>query len=269
MALRVGSFLRGAHIVRQRYRLRHTQASTSRDIKINTNGKEYMVDKIVLRDSCSCARCVDPSTKQKLFDTASIPFKVNAIQLVVHSDGSVSVSWENDIPGYGNHTSSYPQKLFSSNSRFESRKRALQNSFPHVLWNRKAVEKKVDPVDYASYMSSPATLHEALSRLQHYGLLFLSSVPSVPKSVEAIANRIGPLRHTLYGSTWDVQSVPAAKNIAYTSSHLGFHMVSMHFIFVDLSETSIESNIITGSTVSRNSTEVPDTTLHESKHDWW
>ena len=223
-----------------------------------------MLDNIVLRDSCSCAGCVDPSTKQKLFDTASIPFEVNATQPVVHSDGSVSVTWENDIPGYENHTSTYPEKLFSSTSGFELRNKAMQNIFPHVLWNRKAVEEKIDPVDYASYMSSSATLHEALSRLQHYGLLFISSVPSDPKSVEAIANRIGPLRHTLYGSTWDVRSVPAAKNIAYTSSYLGFHMVSMYFIFVDLSKPSIESNIITGSTVSRNSTSIPAVTLHES-----
>lgn len=81
-------------------------------------------------------------------------------------------------------------------------------------------------IDYASYMKSSSVLHKALDSLQQYGLLFLSSVPSDSESISRIASRIGPLRNTLYGSTWDVKSVPNAKNIAYKSSNLGFHMVS-------------------------------------------
>jgi hypothetical protein len=44
------------------------------------------------------------------------------------------------------------------------------------------------------------------------------------KQVEQVAGRIGPIRETFYGASWDVKSVPNAKNIAYTSLFLGFHM---------------------------------------------
>ncbi|KAL8924155.1 MAG: hypothetical protein Q9172_002820 [Xanthocarpia lactea] len=60
--------------------------------------------------------------------------------------------------------------------------------------------------------------------LHLYGLVFIHSIPSSTDAVTRIAERIGPLKNTLYGSTWDVRSVPSAKNVAYTSSHLGFHM---------------------------------------------
>jgi len=54
--------------------------------------------------------------------------------------------------------------------------------------------------------------------------LFLRNVPDSEKSVEEIAGRIGTLKDTFYGRTWDVKSKPKAKNIAYTQSFLGLHM---------------------------------------------
>lgn len=46
--------------------------------------------------------------------------------------------------------------------------------------------------------------------------------------VEAIAIRIGPLRNTFYGSTFDVRIVLEAKNVVYTNQFLGFHMDLMY-----------------------------------------
>ncbi|OQO04189.1 hypothetical protein B0A48_10799 [Cryoendolithus antarcticus] len=73
-------------------------------------------------------------------------------------------------------------------------------------------------------MQDDSTLLTALRQLQTHGLVFLTEVPGSPESVARIAERIGPLKNTFYGMTWDVRSVPAAKNVAYTSQNLGFHM---------------------------------------------
>ncbi|KAI4177964.1 MAG: hypothetical protein LQ343_000048 [Gyalolechia ehrenbergii] len=61
----------------------------------------------------------------------------------------------------------------------------------------------IDTVDYNSYMNSSTTLLSSLEHLHQYGLLFVHSVPSSPNSVRAIAEKIGPLKETLYKSTWD------------------------------------------------------------------
>ncbi len=247
MASRTTSCLRRLQIIRPRHQLLHTQTSrglpafnkfrklrpTPQQVIISNKGRTYAFNEIFLRDSCPCARCVDPSTSQKLFDTASIPFTLKVTQSEIQSDGSLHVIWKNDIPGYEDHTSVYPPTFFLWNPGLGSCLTTTQEVLPRRIWNRDFITQNSDPVDYASYMSSPATLHRALGHLQHYGLLFLSSVPSDPGSIEMIANRIGPIRNSFYGSTWDVRSVPSAKNVAYTSSHLGFHMVSRCSILVN------------------------------------
>ena len=67
-------------------------------------------------------------------------------------------------------------------------------------------------------------LAEALQLLWRDGLVFVDGVPESEASVSQIVNRIGPLMNTFYGPTWDVRSVPDAKNVAYTAKYLGFHM---------------------------------------------
>lgn len=71
-------------------------------------------------------------------------------------------------------------------------------------------------IDYAEYMASDTTLFEAVRHLTLYGLLFLRGVPETPgqDAVEGIAERIGNIKSTFYGKTWDVRSVPDSKNIA-------------------------------------------------------
>lgn len=71
-------------------------------------------------------------------------------------------------------------------------------------------------IDYSDYMTSDAKLFEAVRHLTLYGLLFLRGVPETPEqdAVEGIAERIGNIKNTFYGKTWDVQSVQDSKNIA-------------------------------------------------------
>ena len=181
-------------------------------------------DPVFLRDACSCSKCIDPSTSQKLFETADIPFDLGAKKLVYSQDGDLSVTWQNDVPGYGDHTSVYTKAFLDTNQSLRARIKASHSFLRQTIWDRHKIESDKLTLDYDSYMNSPSTLHSALHHLQRYGLLFLSSVPSKPTSISAIATRIGPLQNTFYGPTWDVRSVPSAKNVAYTSGHLGFHM---------------------------------------------
>ncbi|MCJ1388026.1 hypothetical protein MMC18_000870 [Xylographa bjoerkii] len=182
------------------------------------------VEKLFLRDACSCPRCVDPSTSQKLFETADIPLSIELESHRYLSDGSIEIQWQNDISGYYPHTSTFSPKFFAKN--YNDRARVLDShEFPRrVSWNKNLITMKHRTFPYREYLESMDTIHEALNHLHCYGILFLNSVPSEISAIERIANRIGPLRNTFYGPTWDVRSVPSAKNVAYTSQNLGFHM---------------------------------------------
>lgn len=181
---------------------------------------------VFLRDSCSCNKCVDPSTTQKTFDTADIPPFIRPRSVDVQVDGSVHISWEPELPGFEDHVSVYDSSFGRDNEFLRSRLEATSNEpYEPRVWNRDMMSQHQLTVAYDSYMKSSSTLLSCLQHLRRYGLLFIESIPSSTEAITRICDRIGPLKSTLYGSTWDVRSVPSAKNVAYTSSHLGFHMV--------------------------------------------
>jgi alpha-ketoglutarate-dependent taurine dioxygenase len=84
-------------------------------------------------------------------------------------------------------------------------------------------------IDYNDYILDDKAAFKALKYLESHGLVFLTNVPDCSTSdssasLNNIVSRIGPIRSTFYGLTWDVRSVPEAINVAYTNKFLGLHM---------------------------------------------
>lgn len=180
-------------------------------------------DPVWLRDSCKCLMCIDPSNKQKLFQTSDIPSDIDISKGEVLPDESYKVTWSNDIQGYEeNHVSIYPKKFFE----VDGRRKVLEHTActPYHYWDKAIISEKVKFIDFDQYMSQESALWDVLEQLRKFGLVFIRGVPASETAVERIGSRIGPLRHTFYGQTWDVKSVPQAKNIAYTHQYLGLHM---------------------------------------------
>ena len=193
------------------------------NISIELNGKSHQFSSLGLRDLCQCPQCVDPSTKQKNFSTIDIPEDVEGT-LLMNNNSRVRLSWKNDVPGC---TADHCTEIGAPTlRRIRSEGAAVTTpaNFNRVLWDAEMFARDVADVSYADYMENNEVLHTALKNLRTYGLMFLTDVPESELSVSKIAERIGPLKNTFYGSTWDVRSVPEAKNVAYTSSDLGFHM---------------------------------------------
>lgn len=171
---------------------------------------------------CTCPRCVDPSTRQKLFVTAEIPSDI-ALESVKEVPNGVEIRWANDIPGLDPHISVFDKGIFDAMARTGSSK--TSPPLPRRrLWHDRQFRAEALDLTYEAYMEDDTVLYHALQQLHSHGLLFLKDVPESAESVIRITNRIGPLKNTFYGETWDVRSVPQAKNVAYTSQDLGFHM---------------------------------------------
>ncbi|KAF7859722.1 hypothetical protein EAF04_008801 [Stromatinia cepivora] len=190
---------------------------------IKVNGVSY--PPLFLRDACGCHRCVDPSTKQKNFQTSDIPSEIKVTSILPDENRNLNFSWNNDIPGYGSgHVSSFSEKFFETHSSPGAHHSDRHNNIRPIGWNAKKITKKLQYVTFDDYINTEEGLFRALIMLRDYGLLILRDVPESETSVVDIAKRIGNLRDTLYGVTWDVKSVPQAKNVAYTSRYLGLHM---------------------------------------------
>jgi gamma-butyrobetaine dioxygenase len=180
------------------------------------------LDPLYLRDSCQCGLCVDKSTRQRKFVTAHIPKDIQAVFRGRSDQGRVKVGWKNDIPGYpAQHQSIYSQ----------SQLRALTAPPPESAvarrrhyWDRTSFEQRATWTTYADFVNDTEAYRGAMSALHRDGLIFITEVEPDEKAVARMAERIGPLRNTFYGSTWDVRSVAHSKNVAFTNQYLGFHM---------------------------------------------
>ncbi|KAK5129266.1 hypothetical protein LTR08_003645 [Meristemomyces frigidus] len=179
---------------------------------------------MLLRDSCCCPLCVDPSTKQKLFSTTDIPATIGGTASSSDDEEFCTLRWTDDVPGFpDDHVTTLPKDMLRE---FVTTGGPVASPKPseRVTWSPDRFRRDVQDVEYEAYMSDDSVLHQALQKLHTHGLLFLTNVPESESSVSAVAERIGPLKNTFYGSTWDVRSVPQAKNVAYTSQDLAYHM---------------------------------------------
>ncbi|KAG0279208.1 hypothetical protein BGZ96_002024 [Linnemannia gamsii] len=188
-----------------------------------------------LRDNCPCPECIHPSTRQKLHTSTQIPLDLGVASYNATPEGLEIVwskgledtgDWEAPEKGQPGHRSVYPWEMVLGSyggTPTEHRTESRMNHKP-ILWDKELMESKTLWLDYNEYMNTPEGLLKGLKHLQDYGLFFLEGVPREDQEVAVAAERIGHLRHTFYGRTWDVKSVPNAKNVAYTNLNLGLHM---------------------------------------------
>ncbi|KAF2172359.1 hypothetical protein M409DRAFT_50072 [Zasmidium cellare ATCC 36951] len=196
-------------------------------VEIVRSGERRQFSPLLLRDMCQCNHCVDPSTRQKHFATVDIPQAIvpRSVQL---DETHVHITWSNDIPGLDeSHTTSIPLSTID-NIIDTGRPVEPRQPLPRSLWDAQTYTEETHDFDYEAYMKDDSILLAALQQLETHGLMFINNVPESAESVETLAQRIGPLKTTFYGKTWDVRSVPEAKNVAYTSQNLGFHMDLMY-----------------------------------------
>jgi len=202
-------------------------ASPPRTTGVKVHGELRSLDAVFLRDSCACAKCVDPHSKQKLFQTSDIPQDIQATCRTISDEKEpiVELEWQNDVPGYdGTHRTRYSLDWLRRALNTELELRGGTRHDDRVLWDKDIITRNNKWIDYEEWMAEDEVLFDALSHLNKYGLLFLKNVPESEDSVVDIASRIGTLKDTFYGRTWDVRSKPHAENIAYTPHFLGLHM---------------------------------------------
>ncbi|KAL6912495.1 hypothetical protein FSST1_010255 [Fusarium sambucinum] len=169
-------------------------------------------------------------SNQRLFATADIPADIQARSVEIDaSSESVNIKWDKDVPG---HSKDHVTNLSVATLRELSTSGSLlgfgkDNHAAQVLWTKEPLN--LQDFDYQEYMKDDKAVYKLIHQLRTDGLAFVTNVPGVEKSVAEIATRIGPVKDTFYGHTWDVRTVPEAINAAYTSSDLGFHTDLLYF----------------------------------------
>ncbi|CAA9957628.1 Gamma-butyrobetaine dioxygenase [Pyrenophora teres f. maculata] len=204
------------------------EGAAARSISVNIDGDSKVFDTAFLRDSCTCTKCVDPHSKNKLFQTSDIPESLEGSATAIWDEekgDAIELEWSTDVKGYGpEHRTRHSIDWLRRACSTEIELRGGSRHDDRVFWDHDKIAENNKWLDYNSYMTDDATLFDALAHLNRYGLLFINNVPDSEESVVSLASRIGTLKDTFYGRTWDVRSKPKAENIAYTPDYLGLHM---------------------------------------------
>ncbi|KAG9300097.1 hypothetical protein G9A89_000837 [Geosiphon pyriformis] len=230
------------------------------------SNKKSSYNYIWLRDNCQCSKCIHPDSKQKLHSSAQIPLDIRPVSAIVKSSSTtiikndhddtdtIEIIW--DKPLIKNLTTitgserSKDQEKISGNSidqslhksvytleflhSYSTKKAINVKRFDHfepILWDRDTIQKANLWNSYKDYITNDKILLIALKQLSAYGLMFLHGAPTEDddKGIVKVIERIGNVRNTIYGKTWDVKLMPNAKNIAYTNLDLGLHMDLLYY----------------------------------------
>jgi alpha-ketoglutarate-dependent taurine dioxygenase len=204
-----------------------------RDSHYHQHQQPLAYSHVWLRDHCPCSACIHADHRQKMHSTGDIPLDIRPKQIdLIDNNHTIKITWSGDlIHRSGEHTSYYPlsmllqspgNRLWQPTTWFE----------PPIFWRANDVTFSQLWIDYHDLIQegqSSIGLRRCLHLLARYGLCFIDGVPNQLLQVEKIAEQFGPIRETFYGRSWNVQSVPQAKNIAYTDVDLGLHMDLLYF----------------------------------------
>lgn len=174
-----------------------------------------------LRDSCPSAESIHPPTRQKLHRTTDAAKDARPKSVSADKDG-LRIEWQSG------HKSFYPSEYLARYSGY-GRLSVFHHDVRQQPWNLikiSANEQLFTP--YESIRTDSGRL-AAMTQLEQDGLVFIQDVPNAETSNEIcelrrVAEVFGEIRHTFYGSMWDVKNIKNSRNIAYTNLDLGLHM---------------------------------------------
>ncbi|KAF6840592.1 gamma-butyrobetaine hydroxylase [Colletotrichum plurivorum] len=198
-------------------------------------GRRRTFEASYLRDRCPCPQCVSPSSGNKSFSTGEIPPNIAFDQVREMPDGTVHITWTNDIPraAAAGHVT-----VFDAQGKNSISSVAVEAPAPYaalkdlrqlvtlkpIYWNNKHMSTRLRRLPFEEFTAGEGPVFRAVvSELHQTGLILLTDVPQSETAVADIALKFGAIKETFYGRLFDVISKPEAENVAYTSAYLGLH----------------------------------------------
>jgi len=201
----------------RRFETRHRIAAAHRfgdDVVVRwSDGRESPYDALWLRDNCPCTACVNPVTREQVFEITAVPEDLAPARLDV-TPGRLTVHWADG------HVSPFEAGFLRVHA-YDDASRAERRRVKRP-WRAERLSA-IPTFAYADVAGSDRGLLVWLSALEAEGLTKMVGVPTEPGTVGRIANLISFMRETNFGIIFDVMTKPEADSNAYTSLQLPFH----------------------------------------------
>jgi len=208
--------------------------------KVWFDGSETAISYYSLRDACPCSKCIDPSTQQRYHTSPEAYREIEGSSFRKGVPDSFMIRHEENEEGEGLRIDWSPEhSVFFPVSRLRDIAvpgPTLSNRLPgrgqRQLWTAKSIVTSphlhVQFQDLIGNSGFEETMYNTLHQLHKYGIVVIKGVPTEKTndedcSLREVMGKIGEIRNTFYGETWNVRNVPNSKNVAYTDVNLGLH----------------------------------------------
>ncbi|XP_026175390.1 gamma-butyrobetaine dioxygenase [Mastacembelus armatus] len=225
--------LRGQHTLGSasrpvaRHSVRHVRAlDEERLIEVEwEDGGHSLYPFTWLRDNCQCPLCTLQSAQARKLLMADLDIHAGVDIVEVTNDNKVSVVWPDQ------HSSVFDSEWLKKRCFSPAARQALQEELflnERYYWDSTL---RVPTANYQEVLHDDKAALAWLLALRRVGIVYLTGAPAEQGQVARLAERIGYLRLTFYGHTWQVQDKNMANNVAYTSGKLSQHTdyPALHF----------------------------------------
>jgi gamma-butyrobetaine dioxygenase len=175
------------------------------------DGRCFAVHPLWLRERCLDAKTFDLRTGQRLSDPSDLDLDLALTAVCEPEPGRIRVRFSDG------HEADFASRDILA----EAALAPGEHDIPAVrLWNG-----SLTSLPRAEWIARPgdAELAGWVTDFLEFGFLILSHVPSVPRTILHVAAVFGFTRETNFGPLFEVRSVPAASDLAYTSLPLDPH----------------------------------------------
>ncbi|KAM9301616.1 gamma-butyrobetaine dioxygenase [Gastrophryne carolinensis] len=181
------------------------------------DGHKSLYPYVWLRDNCQCPNCFLQTAKARKLPMEDLDVNTGLKNVTLTNTKKVLIIWPDE------HQSEFDaewlrKRCFSKESRTE-----MQNELflpEHEYWGN---DLKIPTLSYEKVLNCDQTAYMWLSTLRKVGIVLLDGAPIQQGELVTLGKRIGYMRHTFYGYTWQVQDKVDANNVAYTSGKLSLH----------------------------------------------
>ncbi|KAJ8333960.1 hypothetical protein SKAU_G00412790 [Synaphobranchus kaupii] len=181
------------------------------------DGSHSLYPFVWLRDNCQCPVCTLHSAKARSLLLSQLDVNTTVDQVTLMEPTKVSIVWPDQ------HTSEYDadwlkKRCFSPKARRAQQEELFLNKRAH--WGS---DLQIPTASFEEVLHDNKAALDWLMALRKVGIIFLKGAPVKQGQVARLSQRIGYLRLTFYGHTWQVQDKLGANNVAYTSGKLSLH----------------------------------------------
>lgn len=170
-----------------------------------------------LRDNCQCPHCTLQSAQARSLLLADLDVHTGIDSVQLTDNNKVSITWPDQ------HSSEFDpewlkKRCFSPEARQARQEELFLNE--REYWGS---ELRIPTASFEEVLHDDKAALDWLMALRRVGMVYLKGAPVEQGQVARLSKRIGYLRLTFYGHTWQVEDKPQANNVAYTSGKLSLH----------------------------------------------